>query len=124
MNALRALLLFFLLAFASRADTCRCPPTNKVFAADCDAALQLTASQKTALANKHFLFGVPDFPIGATNEFLLHQRDYVTWYDGDLREPLLVAYKLTKNNALCLDLEARVEIGQVLVLRWHQPVQS
>jgi endonuclease G len=30
---------------------------------------------------------------------MLQQKDYLTWYDDDLRVPLWVAYRLTKNNA-------------------------
>lgn len=63
-----------------------------------DAALSLTENQKKYAASRHVAYGLPKPPPTATREYLLHQRDYLTWYDDDLRVPLWVAYKLTQKN--------------------------
>lgn len=33
-------------------------------------------------------YGLPVAAANATHEHLLHQKDYLTWYDDDLRVPL------------------------------------
>jgi endonuclease G, mitochondrial len=63
-----------------------------------DRALFLTENQKKYYASRHVAYGLPKPPGNATREYLLHQKDYLTWYDDDLRTPLWVAYKLTQKN--------------------------
>jgi DNA/RNA endonuclease G (NUC1) len=63
-----------------------------------DALLRLTPAQKKAARVRHLFGGMPVAPAGATREIMLHQKDYLIWYDGDLRVPLWVAYRLTKED--------------------------
>lgn len=48
---------------------------------------------------RHLLGGRPIPSANATNERVIHQLEWITWYDEDLRVPLWVAYKLTKADA-------------------------
>lgn len=61
--------------------------------------LQLTAAQRATAEAMHLLGGLPVPPPGATNEHLIHQHEWVTWYDDDLRVPLWVSYQLTRADA-------------------------
>lgn len=64
-----------------------------------DALLNLTAAQKKSAETRHIPDGLPVPAAPVTHEHLLHQQDYVTWYDDDdLRVPLYVAYRLAKKN--------------------------
>jgi DNA/RNA endonuclease G (NUC1) len=66
--------------------------------AEYDALLILTPAQKKKTELRHVPYGLPLAAANATGEHLLHQSDYLTWYDDNLRVPLWVAYKLTKKN--------------------------
>jgi endonuclease G len=64
-----------------------------------DALLNLSSAEKTVAEATH-LFGGRPIPInGATHEHMIHQREWVTWYDDDLRLPLWVGYQLSKSDA-------------------------
>jgi len=112
-----ALIVWFVLITISfipaRAAEPLCPSCEVSDAreAQYNKALLLTPAQKKAAETKHVAYGLPRrgttgaSPVvpGAppdTSEHLLHQKEYLTWYDDDLRVPLWVAYKITKNNIL------------------------
>lgn len=61
-----------------------------------DARLNMNAAQKTAAESIHLFAGRPIPTATATNEHMIHQLEWITWYDDDLRVPLWVAYKLTR----------------------------
>jgi DNA/RNA endonuclease G (NUC1) len=61
--------------------------------------LNLDEQQKADAESRHLLGGRPTPPASATNEHMIHQLEWVTWYDDDLRLPLWVAYELTKADA-------------------------
>jgi len=64
-----------------------------------DALLNLNASQKLNAETRHIPYGMPVSAGGAlAHEHMLHQKDYVTWYDDDLRVPLWVAYRISRSN--------------------------
>lgn len=94
-------LLFLALSLATQATTterCDCDSEVRDSIDAYDALLTFTASQKTSLESKHFVWGRPVPPSTATGEHLLHVKDYLIWHDDDLRGPIWVAYKLTKSN--------------------------
>lgn len=61
--------------------------------------LNLTDSQQADAESRHLLGGRPTPPANATNEHMLHQVEWITWYDDDLRLPIWVAYQLTSDDA-------------------------
>ncbi len=61
--------------------------------------LNLSDSQKADTESRHLLGGRPIPPTNATNEHMLHQLEWITWYDDDLRVPIWVAYELTRADA-------------------------
>jgi endonuclease G len=61
--------------------------------------LNLSAIEKIDSEARHFLGGKPIAPANATNERIIHQVEWITWYDDDLRVPLWVAYELTRADA-------------------------
>ncbi len=61
--------------------------------------LTLTDSEKVDAESRHLLGGRPIPPANATNERMLHQFEWITWYDDDLRVPIWVAYELTSDDA-------------------------
>jgi DNA/RNA endonuclease G (NUC1) len=63
-----------------------------------DALLTLSASQKQTAEARHVAYGVPVTAGAPVHEHILHQKDYVTWYDDELRVPLWVAYRITRSN--------------------------
>lgn len=95
--SLALLLLHPIPAAAQRCPGCQIPNQDVAAA---DARLNLTDAQKRAAEDRHLPFGLHRAPANASNEFLLHQREWVTWYDGDLRVPLWVAYRLTRAEAV------------------------
>lgn len=64
-----------------------------------NARLALTDSEQADAESQHLLGGRPTPHQSATNEHMIHQREWISWYDDDLRIPLWVAYKLTKADA-------------------------
>ena len=64
-----------------------------------DARLNLTDTEKTDAEARHLLGGRPMPSANATNERMIHQHEWITWYDDDLRLPLWVAYELTAEDA-------------------------
>lgn len=100
-KCLTACLFAFLISFASACAADHCPTceVSEVKRAQYDALLNLTASQKHTAESPHIPYGMPAAAATATHEHLLDQKDYVTWYDDDLRVPLWVAYRLTKSGA-------------------------
>jgi len=86
----------------SRAAEPQCPSCEVSDAkeAQYNALLNLTTAQKKTAESRHVPYGMPIAIAGATHEHLLHQKDYLIWYDDDLRVPLWVSYKLTKKNIL------------------------
>lgn len=66
---------------------------------DADALLNLTDTEKSDAEARHLLGGRPAPPATATNEHMIHQHEWITWYDEDLRIPLWVAYELTRADA-------------------------
>ena len=118
-NFLRLTLCLLLSAFSlgfAHAAAQNCPDCDvtETREAQYDRLLTLTpAQQKTALS-RHLVYGLPaPLVLGSTgvspvvpgvppdtSEHLLLQKDYLTWYDDDLRTPLWVAYRLTKANII------------------------
>lgn len=64
-----------------------------------DALLTLEDSEKADAEARHLLGGRPVTSSDATNEHMIHQQEWITSYDDDLRVPLWVAYELTKADA-------------------------
>jgi DNA/RNA endonuclease G (NUC1) len=94
---------FFLLPMLAApvgAQTCSDCEISNQSVASANARLNLTDAQKRAAEDRHLPFGLHRAPANASNEFLLHQREWLTWYDGDLRVPLWVAYELTRADAV------------------------
>jgi endonuclease G len=60
-----------------------------------DRLLRLRPSARKRAEQTHLPWGVPTAPASANNEHLLHQAEYITNYDDDLRVPLWVGYRLT-----------------------------
>ena len=90
----------FILSSPAAEPSCPSCEVSDAREAQYNKALLLTAAQKKAAESKHVAYGLPVAAANATHEHLLHQKDYLTWYDDDLRVPLWVAYKITKNNIL------------------------
>jgi len=59
-----------------------------------DRQLWLNQADKQLSIEKHLPWAAPVTSSGATNEWLLVQRDYIIQYDGDLRIPLLTAERV------------------------------
>lgn len=58
--------------------------------------LNLSAAEIAAAKAVHLPFGAPVSKSDKHGEHFLHQEDYITYYDDDLRVPLWVAYRLTR----------------------------
>jgi endonuclease G len=84
--------LFVLASTPAYARNCTAP--EKVAA---DKQLRLSTRDKNASLAKHFPWGVPIAQSTTDREVILVQRDYALNYDGDLRDPLWVGYKLDSN---------------------------
>jgi|GEM_PF-5291089 len=67
--------------------------------ANADEQLHLTDSERTDAEARHLLGGKPIPAADSTNERMIHQHEWITWYDDDLRVPLWVVYELTKEDA-------------------------
>lgn len=80
------------------ADRCDCDAEVRPRIDSYDALLNLSASKKKSLEKRHFAYGKPKAPAGATGEHLLHLEEYLIWHDDDLRVPIWVSYKLTRAN--------------------------
>ena len=63
-----------------------------------DELLVLTEDEKAEAIEMHLPWGVPDDPSDATNEHLLYQEHFIINYDDDLRVPLWVAYRLSRDD--------------------------
>jgi endonuclease G len=59
-----------------------------------DRQLWLNAHDKQVSIEKNLPWGAPTASPDVTNEWMLIQRDYVTYYDGNLRIPLFVAERV------------------------------
>src|SRR3954468_6326606 len=94
-----ATVIFVIPARAADPQCTSCEVSNAK-EAQYNALLFLTPAQKKTAESKHIPYGKPTAAANATHEHMLHQRDYLTWYDDDLRVPLWVCYKLTKKNIL------------------------
>lgn len=70
---------------------------NRIKAAD--QALARAALSEAKIVTRHFPFGLQKPPDDASNESILVQLEWVTWYDNDLRIPLWVGYQLNKTDA-------------------------
>jgi endonuclease G len=91
------------LALASPAHAANCTKAQRIGA---DSALELSlAGQEAAIAN-HLPWGLPLSSRNSASERLLVQKDYVTLYDDDLRDPLWVAYRL---DAVRLGVSVRID---------------
>lgn len=81
------------------------PRVGQTQSCDCDSSLSdatiaqydqlfiLTTAEKQQAVATHLPWGVPTAP--TDNERLLHQSEWITNYDDDLRAPTWVAYRLT-----------------------------
>lgn len=67
--------------------------------ASANEQLNLNAGQRATAESIHLFAGLPVSPANATNEHIIHQREWITWYDDDLRVPLWVQYRLTRADA-------------------------
>lgn len=93
------LLVTFFLCGATLSQTCTGCQVSQQKVANADALLHLDDSEKAEAEARHLLGGRPIPPADATNELMLHQLEWITWYDDDLRVPLWVAYELTRADA-------------------------
>ncbi len=91
-----ALLLTLFPAYAQRCRDCQISQAREQQA---NQRLQLTDQQEQTAEDTHLPFGLHTAPSNATGEHLIHQREWVTWHDDDLRLPLWVAYRLTRQDA-------------------------
>lgn len=102
---LTALLLCFgstawiFIAHSVQAQVCPNRQCSLQTIGDADDLLDLTESEKTDAEATHLLGGRPIPSASATNEQMVHQHEWITWYDDDLRVPLWVAYELTRSDA-------------------------
>lgn len=87
------------IAVVRAADNCPDCEVSDAKRAQYNALLTLTASQKHTAETRHTAYGIPLSAAAPAHEHLLDQRDYVTWYDDDLRVPLWVSYRLTRSTA-------------------------
>ncbi|MBI1387778.1 MAG: hypothetical protein GC154_04965 [bacterium] len=85
---------FSLVSFSG--EVCPGCDVSKALRVQYNRALELSESEQRDALDYHLPFGVPRSATDATNEFLLCQKDYIIGYDGDLREPIWTAYRLTK----------------------------
>jgi endonuclease G len=86
----------FCLAYARAADNCPTCQVSKAKRDQYNAQLNLTLAQQKKAESRHLLYGLPAAAAAPAHEHMLHQQDYLTWYDDDLRVPLWVAYRLAK----------------------------
>ena len=93
------LLITLCLALVASAQVCTGCQVSQQTVSNADALLNLDESEKTNAEARHLLGGRPIPPSNATNEHTIHQREWITWYDDDLRLPLWVAYELTSDDA-------------------------
>lgn len=84
---------------AALSQVCPSCQVSQQIVSSSDALLNLNNSEKAAAEARHLLGGRPIPPSDATNERMIHQVEWITWYDDDLRLPLWVAYELTSENA-------------------------
>ena len=73
-----------LTGLARGADNCPDCEVSDAARAQYDALLHLTAAQQKTAETRHVAYGLPVAPATATHEHLLHQKDYLTWYDHNL----------------------------------------
>ena len=78
-------------------QSCGCDVSDDV-EEEADDLLMLSEEEQQEVLEMHLPWGVPQGPANATNEHILHQRYYVTNHDDDLRVPLWVAYRLTRED--------------------------
>lgn len=93
-NAKRITLLhlaIFVPTFA-QAQSCDCEVSDPT-EAQYDQLLILTSAEKAQAEATHLPWGIPTAP--TANEHLIHQHEWITNYDNDLRVPTWVAYHLT-----------------------------
>jgi endonuclease G len=67
-----------------------------------DRQLWLSPNDKALSTQKHLPWGAPAASPAASNEWLLIQRDYVIYYDGDLRIPLFTAERVDQKRLKAL----------------------
>jgi DNA/RNA endonuclease G (NUC1) len=94
--------IFLSLSFpfvTSLSQICSGCEVSKQTVTKADARLQLNDDEKAEAEERHLLGGRPIPPSTATNEHMIHQKEWITWYDDDLRIALWVAYELTKADA-------------------------
>lgn len=79
----------------------RCPDCEIVVAREqqYDQLLQLTATQRAEAEALHLPWGRPVPPAGASNERMLHQLEYLIWYDDDLFTLVWTAHRLSSEDA-------------------------
>lgn len=94
LSLLVSFLLLTLAPQAAGASHRNCTTAEKSAA---DRQLWLNSRDKRQSIEMHLPWGVPTAGPGATDEWLLVQRDYVTYYDGDLRIPLFTAERVDEN---------------------------
>jgi DNA/RNA endonuclease G (NUC1) len=91
-----ALLTFTAIFAHAAALNCPTCEVDDAHEAKYDRALNLTTNAQRSAEKKHLPYGFPSPPASALHEHMLHQKDFLVWYDDDLRVPLWVSYKLTK----------------------------
>ena len=97
-----AFLIFFLAAtpVALRATECKAVQRNA-----CNVLLLLDDADKAQAETTHLPYGIPTPPVGAMNEKLLYQTEYIINYDADLLVPTWVGYRLRDS-----DIQERARI--------------
>jgi DNA/RNA endonuclease G (NUC1) len=83
---------------ASCADRCDCDSEVRDKIDSYDALLRLSPSKQSSAKSRNTIWGLPTASTSAAHEHLLTQKDYLIWYDDDLRVPLWVSYRLKKSD--------------------------
>lgn len=101
-SAIKLCIVFALLLLVSAvtwSQVCTGCQVSQQTITNADALLELDDSEKADAEARHLLGGRPVPPANATNERMILQREWITWYDDDLRQPIWVAYGLTADDA-------------------------
>lgn len=64
-----------------------------------DASLRAAELRSAEVLARHLPFGLHRAASSSSNERMLLQFEWITWYDDDLRVPIWVSYELTKAEA-------------------------
>jgi endonuclease G, mitochondrial len=93
-----AILVLAFTVTLARGAALNCPSceVDDAHEAKYNRALNLTITAQKKAEATHLAYGFPVPSASALNEHMLHQKEFLVWYDDDLRVPLWVSYKLTR----------------------------